>query len=161
MTLIWKTFLYSFQFFRLKGWLHQTIVQQMEKIKGLTLPNIMSDDEQEADQASPPPSIAEDSISQSELSPIAPAFSPSISVSSELSNESTENRYQRPSRARHQPVMLNYDRFGSPSNVQHASVQPLQVMSNLPMLNVPAFCPWYYSPLMQNHLYSGRLTVGY
>ena len=129
--------------------------------QGAILPNIMADDEQEADQASPPPSIAEDSLSQSELSPLAPAFSPSISVSSELSNESTENRCQRPSRIRHPPVMLNYDRFGSPSNVQHASVQPLQVMSNLPMFNVPAFCPWYYSPLMQNQLYSGRVTVAY
>ena len=129
--------------------------------QGATLPNIMADDEQEADQASPPPSIAEDSLSQSELSPLAPSFSPSISVSSELSNESTENRYQRPSRVRHPPVMLNYDRFGSPSNVQHASVQPLQVMSNLPMFNVPAFCPWYYSPLVQNQLYSGHMTVAY
>ena len=79
--------------------------------QGATLPDIMADNEQEADLASLPQSIAEDSLSQSELSPIAPAFSPPSSVSSESSNGSGNNRNQRPLCIRNPPIMLNYDRF--------------------------------------------------
>ena len=107
----------------------------------------MADDAQEADQASLLQSIAEDSLSQSEFSPSTPAFSPSISLSSESSNESTENRCQRQLCIRNPPIFLNYDRVGSPSNLQHASIQPLQVTSRFPMFIMLAFCPWYYSQL--------------
>ena len=48
-----------------------------------TLPNTRIYDEHLADLASLPQDIAEDSLSQSDLSPLAPAFSPSISLSSE------------------------------------------------------------------------------
>ena len=49
-----------------------------------------------------------DSLLQSELLPLAPAFSSCTSVPFESSNESTENRYQRTSRIRDPPIMLNY-----------------------------------------------------
>ena len=126
-----------------------------------TLPNIMADDERGVGQTSLPQSITEDSLSQSELSPLAPEFSPSCSALSELLSGSAENQYQRPSRIRNPPIMLNYDWFGSPSNVQHASVQPVQVMSNHPTFNMPTFYPWYYVPVIRNQLYPCHMTVAY
>ena len=121
--------------------------------------NETAGEEPEADQASPPRNIEEHSPPQSGLSPLAPTFSPSISVSSESSDALADNQHRRPLRIRNPPIMLNYDRFGSPSNIQHASVQPLQVMSNFPMFNMPAFCPWYYSPVMRNQIYPRHVTV--
>ena len=120
--------------------------------------NETAGEEHEADQASLPRNIEENSP-QSGLSPLAPTFSPSISVSSESSDALADNQHRRPFRIRNPPIMLNYDRFGSPSNTQHDGVQPLQVMSNFPMFNMPAFCPWYYSPVMQNQIYPRHVTV--
>ena len=121
--------------------------------------NETAGEEHEADQSSLPSNIEESSPPQSGLSPLAPTFSPSVSVSSESSDAVADNQHQRPLRIRNPPIMLNYHRFGSPSNIQHASVRPLQVMSNFPMFNMPAFCPWYYSPVMQNQIYPRHVTV--
>ena len=121
----------------------------------------MADNKQAADLASLPQSIAEDSLSQSELSPLAPAFSSPFLVSSEASNGSGNNQNQWPLCIRNPTIMLNYDRFGSPSDVQHASVQPLRVMSNYPMYNMPTTYSWCYSLDIRNQLYPRYKTVAY
>lgn len=87
------------------------------------------------------------STPRSALSPTAPPFSP------KLSNESSPDRNelvnQRPERVCNQPVMLNYDRFGSPSNIQY--VNPLQIAFGHPIYPVPILPPWYF-PAMRPEL---------
>ena len=137
--------------------------------------NEMVREEQEVDQTSPSSNTEVDLPSPPALSPLAPAFSPSPASSPGSSPTSAQRQPQRPSRIRNPPIMLNYDRFGSPSNVQNADVQLLQTTPNLPnfMFNMPGFQPWYYPPVihhqlnpyyppvMRHQLYPHRITSAY
>ena len=96
-------------------------------------------DVQESDKFSTCPS------SPTNLSPLAQEFSPS-SVSRASSPD--EPRRFQPQRTRNAPVLLNYDCFGSPSNVQYASVSSLQLPWPTVVYRMPPYAHYGYSPFL-------------
>ena len=83
--------------------------------------------------------------SPTNLSPLAQEFSPS-SVSRASSPD--EPRRFRPQRTRNAPVLLTYNRFGSPSTVQYASVNSLQLPWPTVVYRMPPYGHHGYSPFL-------------
>eukprot|EP00794_Sanderia_malayensis_P006740 gene6740-7500_t len=129
-----------------------TPAQLLHERNGIDSSSVSSESERpDTNERTPEPTTAQ--ADDSNLSPFAePYCSNSISrtATPQLNNH-------RPQRTRHPPIMLNYGKFGSPSNVQHAGIYSLQGQHMLlnpwrqvnmkappPMYPYGAYHPWAY-----------------